>query len=148
MRVRISYPQTAAKGIVHIPPSKSMAHRAIICACLAHGRSVIDNISYSEDIKATIAAMQQLGVQVEAEPDRLVIDGRGFVVGAGFARSIDYVNCNESGSTLRFLIPIFSLTGASVSFTGAPRLFERPQKIYENIFKEQGLSFIQDKGIT
>lgn len=141
MRIRISYP-AQPMGTVQIPPSKSMAHRAIICACLAHGRSIISNIEYSNDIKATIQAMQHLGVNITAEANRLIIYG-GLQQYSGKP-----VDCGESGSTLRFIIPLFSLTGRAVNFIGAKRLFERPQAIYENIFKAQGLAFTQSEGIA
>ena len=59
------------------------------------------------------------------------------------------VDCCESGSTLRFLIPIASLTGQAVSFTGRGRLMERPQSVYEALYREQGLRFEQSAaGLT
>ncbi len=143
MKVRI-YPSTAS-GTVKIPPSKSMAHRAIMCACLAEGRSIIHNVSYSDDIRATIGVMSQLGAEIRAEGDCLIIDGAGGV--RGYTGGT--LDCNESGSTLRFIIPIFSLTGEKVRFTGAKRLIERPQNVYKSIFSDRGLSFEQDEaGIT
>ena len=66
---------TKLKGKVQVPPSKSLAHRAIICASLAKGISRIDNIEYSKDIQATIKAMQSLGTKIEEYKDYLIIDG-------------------------------------------------------------------------
>ena len=62
-------------GHVVIPPSKSMAHRAIICASLANGTSVIKNVAYSQDIKTTIAGMQQLGADIRMEADQVTVTG-------------------------------------------------------------------------
>lgn len=131
-------------GAICIPPSKSMAHRAIICASLAKGRSIIEHVEYSKDILATMDGMRKLGAIITQEHDRLIIDGI-----QDFHCESDEVFCNESGSTLRFFIPIFSLCHQTLTFTGAGRLLQRPQKVYEDIFHEQGLYFSQnDKGIT
>lgn len=128
-----------ACGTVTIPPSKSMAHRAIICAALAEGESVISNIDYSVDITTTIDCMKKLGAHIECGKTSVKVRGI-----KDFARITDtYIECNESGSTLRFLIPIFSLTGQKITFTGKNRLLKRPQKIYEDIFTEAGLFFEQ-----
>ncbi len=127
-------------GTIHIPPSKSMAHRAIICASLAQGTSTISNIAYSKDILATIEGMRKLGANIKAYDDYVVIEGIH-----DFTHNIDSnIFCNESGSTLRFFIPIFSLLNKEVHFTGAGRLLERPQKVYADLFKEQDLYFKQD----
>lgn len=127
-------------GTVKIPPSKSVAHRAIICACLAEGTSVIRNVSESDDMKATIGAMQALGAKLARSGDTLTIEGTGGVPKRSFLKA----DCIESGSTLRFLIPLFSLTGGNVSFSGSRRLMERPQSVYESLFREQGLFFQAD----
>ena len=124
---------------VKIPPSKSMAHRAIICASLAKGRSRIDNIDYSDDIEATISGMEQLGAKIQRGDDYLVIDG----IADLHQLQTDRIDCNESGSTLRFFIPIFTLSGKPVSFTGRNRLLKRPQGVYETLFRERGLRFEQ-----
>ena len=139
MKIKI-YPSKCS-GEIKIPSSKSMGHRAIICASLANGKSIISNLDYSDDILATIDGMRKLGANIQCEKDRLIIEG---------IKSFDnlkdnIIDCNESGSTLRFFIPIFSLTGEKISFTGRNRLLKRPQKIYEEIFKEQNLYYFQDK---
>lgn len=119
---------------IMIPPSKSLAHRAVICAALAKGHSRIDNIDYSVDIKATLSAMEVLGAKIIYGKDYVEIDGTD---------SLDkveklMVDCQESGSTLRFLIPLFSLCNTQVTFTGKGRLMQRPQSIYEQLFEENG----------
>lgn len=137
MRARIT-PAKIDSGNITIPPSKSLAHRAIICACLAPGRSVISNIDYSVDIRATIEGMRHLGASIKEDKDTLFIDGI-----ETFQYDGDVVNCHESGSTLRFFLPLFSLTGKRATFSGSKRLIERPQNVYEMLFQEQGIDFVQ-----
>lgn len=141
MKVKVTPPSLAAGEVSHIkiPPSKSMAHRAIICASLAQGTSRIDNIDYSDDILATISGMEQLGAIIERGEDYLIITG----ISDLHQLKTDCIDCNESGSTLRFFIPIFTLSGKPVSFTGRNRLLKRPQGIYETLYQERGLKFEQ-----
>lgn len=139
MKVRIS--PSKCDGTVEIPPSKSMAHRAIICASLANGKSTITNVAYSQDIKTTIEGMRLLGADIEMKEDSVIVDG----IKDFSALKQEEVFCCESGSTLRFFIPLFSLCNQTVRFTGQGRLMQRPQKVYETIFHEQGLSFEQSE---
>lgn len=124
-------------GTVTAPPSKSMAHRAILCAALAPGRSRVDNLAFSQDVLATLGAVQALGARVETGQTWAVIDGPAHIAAADGVR----VDCAESGSTLRFLIPVFAQTGADVHFTGRGRLLARPQSVYETLFAEKGVAF-------
>ena len=138
MKVKI-YPSQCS-GEINIPPSKSMAHRAIICASLSNGKSIIDNIAYSDDILATIQGMKSLGAKIKKNNNMLEIEGI-----SDFSQINNLtIDCNESGSTLRFFIPIFSLTNKKITFKGKNRLLQRPQKIYEKIFKEQNFYYFQD----
>ena len=131
-------------GTITAPPSKSMAHRAVLCAALAEGRSHITNLEFSKDISATLGAAAQLCARVRTGADDAVVEGLGHFV--PLAAPVD---CCESGSTLRFLIPIASLTGQAVTFTGRGRLMERPQSVYEALYREQGLRFEQSAaGLT
>ena len=92
-------------GTITAPPSKSMAHRAVLCAALAEGRSHITNLEFSKDISATLGAAAQLCARVRTGADDAVVEGLGH-----FVPLATPVDCCESGSTLRFLIPIASLT--------------------------------------
>ena len=121
-----------------------MAHRAVLCAALAEGRSHITNLEFSKDISATLGAAAQLCARVRTGADDAVVEGLGHFV--PLAAPVD---CCESGSTLRFLIPIASLTGQAVSFTGRGRLMERPQSVYDALYREQDLRFEQNAaGLT
>jgi 3-phosphoshikimate 1-carboxyvinyltransferase len=130
------------KGRVFVPPSKSMAHRAIICSFLAEGVSEIDNVELSNDIIATCRAVESLGACIDildcAAPGRkkLVITGNGTVNVKN-----NRINCMESGTTARFIIPVSRLTPEQVIIDGENRLKERPFNVFYDIFKEQGISF-------
>lgn len=124
-------------GTAQVPPSKSVAHRMLICAALAKGESLIENIVFSRDIAATVSALGQMGAVFIPEGHALRVRGTGGRISA----PADMVDCGESGSTLRFLLPLFSLCGEEVVFTGAPRLFQRPLSVYADIFARQGLDY-------
>lgn len=126
------------RGAVTIPPSKSLSHRAVICACLAPGESLVRHAAASRDLEATIAGMRCLGARIERRGDDLLIQG-----GNPFRPVGQRVDCGESGSTLRFFIPLFALSGAETSFTGQGRLLQRPQQVYAELFRQRGLTFEQ-----
>ena len=137
-------PDRNIDGIIMAPPSKSMAHRAVLCAALAKGTSHIRNLEFSKDIAATLAAAGQLCARVTTGGNDAVVEGLG-----RFLPVEAPVDCCESGSTLRFLIPLASLTGQEVTFVGRGRLMERPQSVYEALYREQGLRFAQSpSGLT
>lgn len=133
----ITIKPTKLKGNVIIPPSKSLAHRAIICASLARGRSIIKNIEYSKDIKATIHCMKELGTIIFEHDDYLEIDGT-----TTYFKNKCEMDCEESGSTLRFMIPISLVDFAQVHYIGKGKLGERPLDVYYNIFDEQNISYL------
>ena len=142
MRVKIH--PSKIHGKLRIPSSKSMAHRALICASLAEGTSTLSGIDASKDIEATIACMESLGAKIIASQDQIQVTGTNL---KSQGKEI-LCPCNESGSTMRFLIPVASLTNDPVTFTGQGRLLERPMEIYARLFHNQGLAFVQDsKGI-
>lgn len=125
------------KGEVNIPPSKSMAHRAVICASLAKGTSIINNIDLSDDIIATINGMRSLGAVITINNNSLEIIGA-----SNESRSYDrLIDCNESGSTLRFLVPIALLFEGKNRFIGKGNLGKRPLNIYYDIFEKQGIKY-------
>lgn len=134
-------------GEVRIPPSKSMAHRYIIGAALSDQEVTIKNIEASKDIEATLQVMHNLGVDYyrAAEEDgtlSLVINGRG----RNFKLRNKDFNCNESGSTLRFLVPLLLLFNEEVIVEGKGKLGERPLDVYYDIMKEQGIEYRNDEG--
>ncbi len=118
-------------GSVTAPPSKSISHRALICAALAGGESVISNLAFSEDILATVDALTAIGARFEKlGEDTVKVSGIG-----GRPSALDTLNCRESGSTLRFLIPICLLSPEEFNLTGSEKLLSRPLGVYSDIFK-------------
>ena len=128
----------AVAGRIAAPPSKSMAHRAVLCAALAKGTSHLHHLAFSKDISATLGAAGRLCARVTTGENDAVVEGLG-----RFLPVDAPVDCCESGSTLRFLIPLASLTGQKVTFTGRGRLMERPQSVYKTLYQQQGLRFEQ-----
>lgn len=123
-----------ANGVVTAPSSKSYAHRLMICAALAEGQSVIDNIGTNEDISATISCLKALGADIRITGTKATING---IIKNKREKEVELF-CNESGSTLRFLIPISLLFSEKTVFSGKGKLMERPQSVYEELFKECG----------
>lgn len=134
MKVTIR-PSTAC-GEVTAPPSKSIAHRALICGALSK-ESVIRNVAYSQDIEATLRCLEAMGASVKRQGDCVTIGGLDpFSVPPSTV-----LDCGESGSTLRFLLPLCLLSGNPVVLKGSRRLMERPLGVYEEICWQQHLIF-------
>ncbi|MGI5900857.1 MAG: 3-phosphoshikimate 1-carboxyvinyltransferase [Desulfitobacteriia bacterium] len=139
-------------GSLKVPSSKSIGHRAIICAGLAQGTSVIENIMISEDIAATLQGMAALGAKIDEDPDQWLGAGdyraKNIKIKGSFPlkKVKDTVDCRESGSTLRFLIPLAAIIGKEITFTGQGRLVERPLNEYYRLFSERGLVYENEQG--
>lgn len=141
-----------AKGIVKAPPSKSMAHRYIICAGLCDKVSTISNVDYSEDIKATIDCIKALGAKVDVGESFVSIDGRETVIQKLLKKSdmsdkqdiseIDFL-CRESGSTMRFFMGIAMTLPVTANFYGSETLRNRPFGIYESILNSADNCFFK-----
>jgi 3-phosphoshikimate 1-carboxyvinyltransferase len=128
-------------GSVTAPPSKSAAHRAILCAALAKGISVIHNIALSDDMRATIGAIQAMGATVQYENQTLQIDTTG-----SWAKSAQ-IDCGESGSTLRFFIPVAAALGMYAEFIGHGRLPQRPIGVYLDCLPAHGVACQTEGGL-
>lgn len=125
----------ALRGVTAAPPSKSMAHRMLICAALAEGESFVQPIELSEDILATMDGLRALGAGIVQEGDALRVTGcRPAEAESGV------IPCRESGSTLRFLLPLCLLSGKEMTLTGSERLLSRPLDVYETLCAERGFS--------
>lgn len=141
MQVKIR--PSIACGTAKAPPSKSMAHRYLIAAALSEGKSVISGVDYSQDILATIDCLRALGVEITCQGDCVTLNGTGRL------EPKDILDCRESGSTLRFMLPLCLLSGAPAVLKGSQRLMERPLTVYEILCKENGFSFSgKDESIT
>lgn len=124
-------------GTVTVPPSKSLAHRMIICAALAEGVSRISPIQASEDILATMDGMRALGAECTLEGDIATIRG----IGSARKTEIAEICCRESGSTLRFLLPLSLTVGVGAHLTGAPGLAVRPLTPYQAICDKNQIEY-------
>lgn len=131
-----------ARGTVAAPPSKSMAHRLLICAGLSEGISRICGVDYNEDVLATIDCLRGLGATCTVSGDTVTVQGAD----VSSAKPNQALCCRESGSTLRFFIPLALLSPCDVLFTGTEKLLSRPLDVYSNLCAEWGLCFSQDKG--
>ena len=127
------------RGITAAPPSKSAAHRAILCAALSAlsggGTCFVHPLAESEDISVTLNAAKALGASVQKEKDGVRI-GPGNPPAGGSLLAID---CGESGSSLRFLIPIAAALGLPAKFTGRGRLPQRPIGLYTELLPRHGV---------
>ncbi len=140
MDVRITGGKTDA-CTVSVPPSKSYTHRLILAAALAAGESRIGAYAGNEDVEATICCLRAAGIAIE-EDSGLCIRSEGSF---SFADDTEFY-CGESGTTLRFLIPVLSLASKRCVFSGGGILMERPLDVYERLFSEQGLRFERKDG--
>ncbi len=125
-------------GTVTVPPSKSQAHRAVIAACLSAGSTEIKNLAFSQDITATIRAMEAFGAETKTEDNSLSVCGANPMPAENAL-----IDCGESGSTLRFLIPLAWDSGTPVRFTGRGRLLSRPLDPYFDICHREGIQYKQ-----
>ena len=141
---------TPAKLTGHVvpPPSKSQAHRLLIAAALADGESTISNVAFSQDIEATIRCLEELGARFDIDGSTVAVHGMGANAMSPLRRmAYPHLDCGESGSTLRFLIPIALAVRGGGVFTGRGRLMERPQKPYFDLFDEKGIFYEQKDGV-
>ncbi len=127
------------KGRVEAPPSKSDVHRAIICAALSKGISTISPVALSNDIKATIACAEALGAETSLNNNVLTIDGSGV-----FSNKKASLDCFESGSTLRFFVPIAAAGGVEADFTGHGSLVTRPIGLFSQLLPDAGVRCVTD----
>lgn len=139
MKVKILPSKTS--GEVSAPPSKSFAHRYLIGSVLSRGKCVIKNIADSDDISATLSCIEQLGGSVTK-------DGNIVTVIPTNEKQIENAvfDCKESGSTLRFFIPVVLATGAkNCTFSGSERLLARGIKEYEKLFENSDVKIKSDE---
>ncbi|MCM1382105.1 MAG: hypothetical protein NC192_09210, partial [Muribaculaceae bacterium] len=127
-------------GRVSAPSSKSASHRVLIAAALAAGASELSNISSSKDIEATAAAMTALGAKIGAD------DGLYTVVGVKSPAKKAVIDCGESGSTLRFVMPVAAALGCECEFRGCGKLPERPITPYIRELGKHGVTITREEG--
>ena len=131
------------QGKVLVPPSKSYAHRGIIAAFLSGAACCVKNISMSEDIRATLNCAKQLGAKYKYSKKTKTVT----IEGGGSVSKELMLNCGESGSTLRFFVPIALAMCHRARFTGQGRLMERPLTPYFELFREKNIDYSLKDGV-
>lgn len=122
------------KGVIQLPASKSLAHRSLICAALASGESLIKGLNLPGwDIAATLACLKSLGIDWQWEGDSLRIQG-----GSLSPEENAVLDVGESGSTLRFMLPLALISGKRIAFKGEGRIWERPLTEYLEALTARG----------
>jgi len=139
--MKVEIRPSVLRGSVAAPPSKSHVHRLLIAAALARGESRITGAAESEDILATVDCLGALGASVSVAGNAFSVHGCGGAPHAGG----DILPCRESGSTLRFLIPV-ALAGGGGVFSGSERLIERGVGVYRDLLEPRGVSFAVGSG--
>jgi len=135
--MRATIEKSKAHGSLFAPPSKSVQHRYILSAALAEGTSTVSNVDLSQDITATLECAKELGAKVSVGDRQVTITG----IGGRLESKEAHLNCNESGSTMRFLMGIVMGLGGNAFFYGSETLRNRPMDVYKNICNDQGLLF-------
>ncbi len=144
--MKLTLTPTPLKGTVTPPASKSQAHRLLIAAALSHGESVIEGFQPSEDLLATLHGIEALGATVWMDGSTLLITG---ISDQGIKNELPCIDCGESGSTLRFLLPVALAVAGGGIFTGSKRLLQRPMQPYFDIFQKQGIHyFLEENTLT
>lgn len=138
----VKYSPYTPSGTITAPPSKSDVHRAIICAALSGGVCTITPVALSNDIKATIGCVEALGAKTSIDKDILTVDGTDI-----FKNKSATLDCIESGSTLRFLIPVAAAGGIDAEFTGSGSLVTRPIGLYNDILPDKGVTLDSNNGL-
>ena len=136
--------KSIAGGTVAAPPSKSYAHRLILASFLASlekdaGMQTVSNIALSEDIKATLDCVNALGCEFS-------FDGNSVSMQQNKLNMTDPIvlECNESGSTMRFMLPVALALAGNAVVKGTPKLLSRGLGVYTNIFDDQGIVYSSD----
>ena len=146
--MNVTITPTKLEGCVTPPPSKSQAHRALIAAALADGACAVSNVAFSQDIEATVRGLEHLGAAFGRDGNTVAVRGLAANAMSPLGRMAPpRLDCGESGSTLRFLIPIALAVRGGGVFSGRGRLMERPQKPYLDLFDQKGIFYEQKDGV-
>lgn len=132
--MNISVTGRSLSGAANIISSKSDLHRLLICAALSKTPTIINGVTISKDIAATIDCLRAFAAEIEIKNDVIVV--RPYAA----PKKSPVLDCNESGSTLRFLLPVIAALGIGGSFIGSDRLAERPLSPLYELLESNGCS--------
>ena len=138
--MNITVKKSVARGRIPAPPSKSMAHRLLICAGLSRGESCIRSVEPSQDVLATLDCLRAMGADCRMAGDVVYLKGCDPFLPPG-----ERLRCRESGSTLRFFIPLLLLGREKAAMEGSPRLMDRPLEPYAELCRRRGLLFRREE---
>ncbi len=133
----------ARTGSVSAPSSKSVVHRLLICAALGDKPVRIDLTGLSDDILATAACLNGLGSRIIINENSIVVYPH---IGKTVSENLPDLPCGESGSTLRFMIPVVGALGREARFIMEGRLPERPLSPYDSLLQEKGMTIRRETG--
>ena len=131
---------TSFNGALNIPPSKSEAQRALLCAALADGESTIQNVGISDDVKAMLENIRRLGVKCEVSENEINLSGNAI-----FRDGLE-LNSGESGLGFRLLSGICAVKAGKQTITGDGSLMNRQQHFYENNLNQFGALVVSNDG--
>lgn len=126
-------------GEVMAPPSKSAAHRALLAALLCEGPVKLEGLGDCEDVRATLRGVRALNGKAAGDAQRLILT-------PGHPPEEAVIDCGESGSTFRFLLPVAASMGVKTRFAGAGRLPERPYGPLKAALQAHGIRFGSEPG--
>lgn len=135
----------SVNGELNLSGDKSISHRAVIFSAMAKGKSSIENISLGEDVKSTIKILQQLGVNISYEAEKLILYGVGF---KGFKKSDNYLDCGNSGTSARLIAGLLSAQNFSTTLIGDESLSKRPMKRVIEPLTKMGAMLISNGNLT
>jgi 3-phosphoshikimate 1-carboxyvinyltransferase len=133
-------PKRAFVGEMTAPPSKAYTHRALFAGLLSRGVTRIENSLSCDDTEATANAISCLGASVKRDAKGWAVRGIGRPKAAA-----KEIHCGESGVTLRFTIPIASLTGTGIRLTGRAGLMRRPIEPLSEAMNQLGVRVVGNR---
>ena len=134
------YPRPLS-GVINAPSSKSIMHRVLICASFSHGNTIIENPLYCYDTLMTMKALENIGVTFKKDDNKLIV-----YPPKQYKLHTDYIECGNSASTIRFLMPLYTKLFNSVVFKGDERLMKRIET--EDLTEMPFEYYIQNNTIT
>jgi 3-phosphoshikimate 1-carboxyvinyltransferase len=132
-------------GTLSLPGDKSISHRALMISALSKGKSHIENLSSSDDVKSTIDCLRQLGIEINTHKKQLVVSGNGYM---GFKKPVANLNAGNSGTTARLLSGILVAQDFHSTIKGDNSLSERPMRRIIEPLKRMGAKITCSKNNT
>jgi|SRR5665647_301269 len=137
---------SSAIGKIKVPPSKSSMQRACAAALITPGTTVVDNFGNSNDEKAAMNIIAQLGATINTVSNKMAITSSDYIFHSVFPEKNVIVNCGESGLSMRMFAPIAALFNYDITFTGEGSILKRPMDFFDEIFPLLGVEINSNGG--